>query len=64
MIGRQRTGSLSTNQMMAFRHSFSKEETRFKGECFYSNGTGTGLLKRHGRWEVNGRWMEGMVDRR
>jgi hypothetical protein len=50
--------------MMAFRHSFSKEETRFKGECFYSNGTGTGLLKRHGRWEVNGRWMEGMVDRR
>ena len=34
MIGRQRIGILSTNHMRAFRHSFSKAETRFKGTGF------------------------------
>jgi len=30
MIGRERTGILSTNHLRAFRHSISKAETGFK----------------------------------
>jgi hypothetical protein len=42
MIGRENTGTLSTNHMRAFRPSFSKAETGFNSEGVTRNGDRTG----------------------